>query len=98
MTSFGSFEVEVVDCVADYLTVLQRVFDFPMLKAFLSRSDVSIVFDSMHAVTGPYAYRILCDVSGTLQALAALRIVCSTSSIPFPVSTQLPCSNAVFVQ
>lgn len=64
VTKFGDFEVEVVDPVADYLAVLSRVFDFPMIKAFLSRPDVSIVFDAMHAVTGPYAYRILCDVSG----------------------------------
>ena len=37
MSKFGSFEVEVVDPVADYLAVLKSVFDFPMLKKFLSR-------------------------------------------------------------
>lgn len=58
-TKFGSFEVEVVDEVDDYLAVLKRVFDFPALKAFISRPDFSLVFDAMHAVTGPYAQRIL---------------------------------------
>jgi phosphoglucomutase len=34
------------------------VFDFPALKAFVSRPDFSMVFDAMHAVTGPYARAI----------------------------------------
>jgi phosphoglucomutase len=54
--------VEVVDEVEDYLAVLKSVFDFPALKAFLSRPDFSLVFDAMHAVTGPYAKRILVQV------------------------------------
>ncbi len=62
--TFGSFSVEVVDPVADYLDVLKAVFDFPMLKAFISRPDFSLVFDSMHAVTGPYAQRILVQELG----------------------------------
>ena len=37
VSKFGSFEVEVIDPVADYLAVLQRVFDFPLLKKFLAR-------------------------------------------------------------
>lgn len=49
---FGGFEVEVVDPVADYLATLQEVFDFGLLKGFVSRPDFSMVFDAMHAVTG----------------------------------------------
>jgi phosphoglucomutase len=52
VTKFDGFEVEVVDCVSDYLAVLKEVFDFDMLKAFVSRPDFSMVFDAMHAVTG----------------------------------------------
>ncbi|GFH12892.1 uncharacterized protein HaLaN_08667, partial [Haematococcus lacustris] len=59
VTQFGEFEVEVVDEVEDYLAVLQEVFDFPALRAFISRPDFKLVFDAMHAVTGPYANRIL---------------------------------------
>lgn len=55
---FGSFEVEVVDPVSDYLATLKEVFDFPALKAFVSRPDFSMTFDSMHAVTGPYGKAI----------------------------------------
>ena len=40
----------------------QEVFDFPLLKAFMARKDFSLVFDAMHAVTGPYAQRILVQV------------------------------------
>ena len=39
-----------------------QVFDFGMLKKFLSRKDFTFVFDAMHAVTGPYAKRILVQV------------------------------------
>jgi phosphoglucomutase len=42
------------------------VFDFPLIKSFLSRKDFSLVFDAMHAVTGPYAKRILVQVSACL--------------------------------
>jgi len=64
VTKFGDFEVEVVDPVADYLAVLKAVFDFPLLKRFLARKDFRMVFDSMHAVTGPYAQRILVQELG----------------------------------
>lgn len=61
---FGDFEVEVVDPVADYLATLKEVFDFGLLKKFLSRKDFSLVFDAMHAITGPYAHRVLVDELG----------------------------------
>ena len=64
LTTHGDFEVEVVDCVEDYLAVLKDVFDFDMLKAFLSRKDFSFKFDAMHAVTGAYAKRLFVDALG----------------------------------
>jgi len=64
VTNYGSFEVEVVDSVEDYLITLKEVFDFPLLKAFMARKDFSMVFDGMHAVTGPYAKRILVEELG----------------------------------
>ncbi|PNW82321.1 hypothetical protein CHLRE_06g278210v5 [Chlamydomonas reinhardtii] len=64
VTKFGEFEVEVVDPVADYLAQLKEVFDFALLKKFLSRKDFTMVFDAMHAVTGPYAKRILVEELG----------------------------------
>mmetsp|Transcript_17958 Transcript_17958/g.38574 ORF Transcript_17958/g.38574 Transcript_17958/m.38574 type:complete len:602 (+) Transcript_17958:107-1912(+) len=63
-SKFGDFEVEVVDPVDDYLATLKEVFDFPMLKKYVARKDFSIIFDAMHAVTGPYAKRILVQELG----------------------------------
>jgi phosphoglucomutase len=64
VSKFGDFEVEVVDPIADYLATMKEVFDFDMLKKFVTRSDFSMVFDSMHAVTGPYAKAIFVDQLG----------------------------------
>ncbi|PSC71409.1 hypothetical protein C2E20_5335 [Micractinium conductrix] len=58
-TKFGSFEVEVVDYTAEYFATLKEVFDFPALRAFMSRADFSMVFDALHAVTGAYADPLL---------------------------------------
>jgi phosphoglucomutase len=60
----GSFDtpsgmvVEVVDPVADYAELMEGLFDFDAIRD-LFRSGFSMVFDAMHAVTGPYAYEIL---------------------------------------
>mmetsp|Transcript_24198 Transcript_24198/g.43327 ORF Transcript_24198/g.43327 Transcript_24198/m.43327 type:complete len:560 (-) Transcript_24198:398-2077(-) len=64
VTKFGDFEVEVVDSVEDYLATLKSVFDFGLLKNFLSRPDFRLIFDAMHAVTGPYAKRIFVEELG----------------------------------
>ena len=44
--------VEVIDPVDDYLAVLEACFDFPALKALVSRPDFSMVFDAMHGAAG----------------------------------------------
>lgn len=46
------------------------MFDFGALKQFLSRKDFKMVFDAMHAVTGPYAQRILVQVGKPLTHLS----------------------------
>ena len=56
--------MEVVDSVADYLTLLKEVFDFPALRAYVTRPDFSMVFDAMHAVTGAYAGPIFVEALG----------------------------------
>lgn len=57
-------QVEVIDPVQDYLTVLKSIFDFQLLRTFLQRSDFKMVFDALHAVTGAYAKPIFCDELG----------------------------------
>jgi phosphoglucomutase len=54
----GGLRLEVIDGVDDYVTLLQGLFDFEAI-ADLLRGDFPIAFDAMHAVTGPYATRIL---------------------------------------
>ncbi len=56
-------EVEIVDCVDDYAALMQKLFDFDCIRDWLKKNH-SVRFDAMHAVTGPYAQRILVDQLG----------------------------------
>jgi phosphoglucomutase len=58
-TTLGPMAVEVVDPVASYARLMQRLFDFERIRALLTRGDFRICFDAMHAITGPYARAIL---------------------------------------
>ncbi len=51
--------VEVIDPVAEYAALMESLFDFPAMRALLSGGAFRMVFDAMHAVTGPYAREIL---------------------------------------
>ena len=55
----GAMRIEVVDPVASYAQLMQRLFDFERIRALLMRADFRICFDAMHAITGPYAHAIL---------------------------------------
>ncbi|KAJ5386025.1 hypothetical protein N7509_008566 [Penicillium cosmopolitanum] len=53
--SYGPLEVEVVHSTADYVTMMKEIFDFDLIKDFLSsHKDFKVLFDGMHGVTGPY--------------------------------------------
>ena len=67
MLTLGA-QVEVIDPVEDYLALLQKVFDFEMLRNFIARPDFSLVFDALHAVTGAYAGPILVEKLGARQS------------------------------
>lgn len=60
---FGDLAIEIVDPVDAYLDLMQRLFDFDLMAAWL-KSGSRIVFDGLHGITGPYARRILCDTLG----------------------------------
>ena len=60
----ASFTVEVVDSIDDYLSLLKEVFDFGLIKNFLTRKDFTMRFDCMHAITGAYATKIFCEELG----------------------------------
>jgi phosphoglucomutase len=54
----GTMTVDVVDSVDAYVALMQKLFDFDAIGDLL-RGDFPMAFDAMHAVTGPYAKRIL---------------------------------------
>ncbi|MCM2290831.1 alpha-D-glucose phosphate-specific phosphoglucomutase [Allorhizobium sp. BGMRC 0089] len=54
----GAMSVEIIDPVADYAALMEQLFDFPAIRNLFSLG-FRMVFDAMHAVTGPYAKEIL---------------------------------------
>lgn len=56
--ALGGTTVEVIDPVADYAALMERLFDFGAIRAMFA-SGFRMRFDGMHAVTGPYAAEIL---------------------------------------
>ncbi|MHA6323862.1 alpha-D-glucose phosphate-specific phosphoglucomutase [Roseivivax sp. CAU 1753] len=62
-TMLGKTEIEVVDPVADYSAMMERIFDFDAIRALFA-GGFRMRFDAMHAVTGPYAHAILEDTLG----------------------------------
>ncbi|MDL1959133.1 MAG: alpha-D-glucose phosphate-specific phosphoglucomutase [Deltaproteobacteria bacterium] len=54
----GEMVVEVFDPVADYLQLMERLFDFDRMRGLLSSGEFNMVYDGMNAVTGPYARAI----------------------------------------
>ncbi|MBU1174583.1 MAG: alpha-D-glucose phosphate-specific phosphoglucomutase [Alphaproteobacteria bacterium] len=57
-TMVEGMTVTVIDAVADYADLMQSLFDFDAIRAMF-KSGFRMRFDAMHAVTGPYARRIL---------------------------------------
>ena len=60
----GDLRVSVIDPVADYAQLMERLFDFDALRTLLTSGRFRMLFDAMHAVTGPYARAILEDRLG----------------------------------
>lgn len=58
-TPVGALTVEIIDPVADYADLMESLFDFPAIHSAAASGELSIAFDAMHAVTGPYAHEIL---------------------------------------
>jgi len=58
--------VEVIDPVADYAALMETLFDFDKIRAMFA-AGFTMRFDAMHAVTGPYAHKILEGMLGAPQ-------------------------------
>jgi len=62
--SLAEAEIEVIDPVDDYAKLMQQCFDFDRLKSGFASGKLSVLFDAMHAITGPYAKYIFEDLLG----------------------------------
>lgn len=63
LSVLADMQVEIVDPVEDYARLMQQLFDFDAIRALFA-GGFRIHFDAMHAVTGPYARRILQEILG----------------------------------
>ncbi len=61
--SIGAMQVEVIDGVEDFVALMQELFNFDQIRDLIC-SDFPLAFDAMHAVTGPYATRLLEGILG----------------------------------
>jgi len=57
--TIGQTTVEIIDPVADYAELMESLFDFDRIRDALTSGRVTMRFDAMNAVTGPYAREIL---------------------------------------
>ncbi|NOQ65074.1 MAG: alpha-D-glucose phosphate-specific phosphoglucomutase [Methyloprofundus sp.] len=62
--TIGNINIRIIDPVDDYAELMASLFDFDLLKSVISTGKLSLRFDAMHAITGPYASRILEDILG----------------------------------
>lgn len=54
----GPMDVEIVDPVQDYADLMEDLFDFAAIRGAVA-DGLTVAFDAMHAVTGPYAVELL---------------------------------------
>jgi phosphoglucomutase len=54
----GVMQIDVIDPVSDYADLMAHLFDFDKIKSLFSSGLLTMCFDAMHAVTGPYAKNI----------------------------------------
>lgn len=57
-TEMDGMKIEVIDSVSDYAKLMQSLFDFDAIRSLFS-GGFRMRFDTMHAVCGPYATRII---------------------------------------
>jgi phosphoglucomutase len=69
-TSLGDMAVAIIDPVADYVELMEQLFDFDAIKGLFA-GGFTMRFDAMHAVTGPYATEILENRLGAAQGTVA---------------------------
>ena len=66
LSSINGMGLEIIDGVEEYTSLMEKIFDFDKISDFL-KTDFSIIFDAMNAVTGPYAQKIFVEKIGLSQ-------------------------------
>ena len=56
--TLGAMRVEIIDPVADYAALMETLFNFDTIRGAVA-AGLTMSFDAMNAVTGPYAIEIL---------------------------------------
>ena len=59
----GDMEIEVIEPVAIYAEMMEKIFDFEAIKKLFAKG-FTMRFDAMNAVTGPYAIKIFEEILG----------------------------------
>ena len=59
-----SVKISIIDPVSDYAELMSHLFDFALIKRAIKNSFITLRFDAMHAITGPYAKRIIEEILG----------------------------------
>ena len=57
--TMGECEVEIVDSVGEYTSLMENLFDFDRIHQLFNSGVFHLRFDALNAVTGPYARAIL---------------------------------------
>lgn len=58
------FKINIIDSVADYAELMQSIFDFNLIQQSISSGYITLLFDAMSAITGPYAKKIFVELLG----------------------------------
>jgi phosphoglucomutase len=65
-TRVGKTEIDVINSLKDYCELMEELFDFESIRRLFS-SGFQMIFDGMHAITGPYAHHLLEERLGAAQ-------------------------------
>ncbi len=63
-SSIGATSIRIIDPVEDYANLMRELFDFDTIHQLFNTGTFRMRFDAMHAITGPYASRILEQILG----------------------------------
>lgn len=68
-TMYGPLEVDIIDSVEDYVKMVKSIFDFNLIKSFISKNEnFTFLFDALNGVTGPYGKAIFVDELGLSES------------------------------